>query len=67
MATTKGPKVSARDRARWKAQARALQDAETDTEIPVEDRQAFIDAINERRASHGRPPMKPGWDETPPT
>lgn len=60
-------KVTAAERARWEAQARSLHEAEIDTELTHEQREALRAEVNERRARHGRPPLAPGWVRTPPT
>jgi hypothetical protein len=68
MVTAKRPaKVSARDRAYFEAQARSLQEAEIDTELTHDQREALRAEVNESRARHGRPPLAPGWVKTPPT
>jgi uncharacterized protein YkwD len=59
--------VTPEERARWDAQVRGLQDAEIDTELTPEQREALLKSTNEIRARKGLPPLKAEWVETPPT
>jgi hypothetical protein len=56
------------DRARQKAKVRGVQDAEIDTELTPDQREALLVSVNARRARSGRPPLRiEDWEDTPPT
>lgn len=58
-------KVSERDRAYLEAQGRSLKEAELDTELTPEQRDALRKSTNEVRAEKGLPPLADEWEDTP--